>query len=101
LQRRSKAKYSAHRAILVLCEGNIPQETSSLYAHVGHNRRCFANFFVSHFHLAETAMSFEDIQNATPGLWMYDVQDQLKSHVYERSRAPFAAGDAARDALTT
>jgi hypothetical protein len=46
-------------------------------------------------------MNLEALENSSPGHWIYDVNDQFKRHVYERSLRAFAAGDAARDAITT
>ncbi|MDE2126082.1 MAG: acetylxylan esterase [Armatimonadetes bacterium] len=41
----------------------------------------------------------EQLSRRSPGDWFYDVRDQLKQHIYNRSRAAFDAGDAERDAL--
>ncbi len=46
-------------------------------------------------------MSFHQVENSSPGDYFYDVGGQLKQLVYRRSMEAFAAGDAARDALTT
>ncbi len=46
-------------------------------------------------------MNFDELEHSSPGHWMYDVNDQLKRWVYERSQQAFATGDAARDAITT
>lgn len=46
-------------------------------------------------------MTLEEIESYSPGDYFYDVADQLKRHVYERSIRAFAAGDAARDAVST
>lgn len=48
-----------------------------------------------------TPMALESLQCLTPFSSLYDVRDQLKRHVYARSDAAFAAGDAARDAVRT
>ncbi|HZT41199.1 MAG TPA: hypothetical protein VFA07_03375 [Chthonomonadaceae bacterium] len=45
--------------------------------------------------------SFSELERNAPGDWFYDVHDQLKQHIYRRSERAFAAGDAARDAITT
>jgi hypothetical protein len=41
------------------------------------------------------------IEQVSPGSWFYDVRDQLKWHIYQRSLRAFERGDAARDAITT
>ncbi len=41
----------------------------------------------------------KDMQAISPHSWFYDTGDQLKNHIYARSREAFARGDAARDAL--
>jgi cephalosporin-C deacetylase-like acetyl esterase len=46
-------------------------------------------------------MTLEDLERSSPGDWFYNVRDQLKDHVYRRSERAFAAGDAARDGITT
>ena len=46
-------------------------------------------------------MNIQQLEEFSPGHWFYDVNDQLKRHVYQRSMQAFAAGDAARDAITT
>lgn len=46
-------------------------------------------------------MNIQQLEAFSPGHGFYDVNDQLKRHIYRRSEAAFAAGDAARDALTT
>ncbi|HLK55183.1 MAG TPA: prolyl oligopeptidase family serine peptidase [Chthonomonadaceae bacterium] len=46
-------------------------------------------------------MNIRQLEQLSPGQWFYDVRDQLKWHVYRRSEHAFAAGDAARDAITT
>jgi len=46
-------------------------------------------------------MNIQQLEDFSPGHWFYDVNDQLKRHIYRRSEAAFAAGDAARDALNT
>jgi hypothetical protein len=46
-------------------------------------------------------MSLSDIERVTPANWFYDVRGQLQRHIYDRSLAAFAAGDAARDAIQT
>jgi hypothetical protein len=46
-------------------------------------------------------MNLQELEKASPGHYFYDLRDQLKWHVYRRSETAFAAGDAARDALTT
>jgi len=45
--------------------------------------------------------TMENLENWSPFSFYYDVRDQLKRHVYERSVQAFAAGDAARDAVQT
>src|SRR6266480_983383 len=45
-------------------------------------------------------MNIRELERSSPH-WMYDVRDQLKRHVYGRSERAFAAGDAARDAITS
>lgn len=44
-------------------------------------------------------MSFRDLERFSPGHWFYDLNDQLKQHVYALSLAAFAEGDRQRDAL--
>jgi hypothetical protein len=44
-------------------------------------------------------MSIADIEVLRHAIGFYDVKDQLKNHVYARSRAAFAAGDQARDGI--
>jgi len=46
-------------------------------------------------------MNSNEITIFAPDQYYYDVKDQLKRHVYERSVRAFAAGDAARDAIKT
>src|SRR5579859_6383936 len=46
-------------------------------------------------------MNMRQLEQLSPGQHFYDVRDQLKWHVYHRSECAFAAGDAARDAITT
>ena len=46
-------------------------------------------------------MNPNEITIFAPDQYYYDVKDQLKRHVYERSVRAFAAGDAARDAKNT
>ncbi|HET6382312.1 MAG TPA: acetylxylan esterase [Armatimonadota bacterium] len=46
-------------------------------------------------------MSISDWDGVSPANYFYDLRDQLKQHVYGRSARAFAAGDAARDAITT
>lgn len=46
-------------------------------------------------------MTLEELERASPGDWFYNVRDQLREHVYQRSERAFDAGDAARDALKT
>jgi hypothetical protein len=46
-------------------------------------------------------MNIQELERFSPGHWFYDVQDQLKQRIYRRSERAFAAGDAARDAITT
>jgi hypothetical protein len=43
-------------------------------------------------------MSMSELESHSP--WMYEVQPLLRAHVYARSERAFAAGDAARDAIT-
>lgn len=45
--------------------------------------------------------SIEQLEDYSPGNYFYDVRDQLKRHIYRRSEQAFAAGDAARDDITT
>ncbi|NLH99533.1 MAG: hypothetical protein GX446_08560 [Chthonomonadales bacterium] len=45
-------------------------------------------------------MDIEQLARLTPGDWYHDVRDQLKWHVYRRSEAAFARGDAERDRLS-
>jgi hypothetical protein len=45
-------------------------------------------------------MNIQELERFSPGHWYYDVNDQLKRYVYRRSEQAFAAGDAARDAIT-
>jgi hypothetical protein len=45
-------------------------------------------------------MNIRELEQSSPR-WMYDVRDQLKRHVYNRSERAFAAGDAARDSIVT
>ncbi len=42
-------------------------------------------------------MTFDDLETLRTSPVFYDVKDQLKNHIYARSRAAFDAGDAARD----
>ena len=42
-------------------------------------------------------MNLSELESYSPGDYFYDVRDQLKRHVYERSKAAFRAGDSARD----
>jgi hypothetical protein len=46
-------------------------------------------------------MNFGQLEKVSPGQHFYDVRDQLKWHIYHRSERAFAAGDAARDHVTT
>lgn len=46
-------------------------------------------------------MNITDLEALSPGQSFYDVNDQLKHHVYARSRRAFVKGDAARDAVIT
>jgi len=46
-------------------------------------------------------MNLNELEQHSPNHYFYDVGDQLKQHIYRRSEAAFAAGDAARDAITT
>ena len=46
-------------------------------------------------------MHFTELENVSPGNYMYDVGDQLKRHVYERSMDAFKTGELARDAIRT
>lgn len=46
-------------------------------------------------------MNLQNLCECGPGYGSYDVHDQLKRHIYERSDKCFAAGDAARDAIKT
>ncbi len=45
-------------------------------------------------------MTIEQLERLGPH-GLYDVRDQLKRHIYRRSEEAFAAGDAARDAITS
>src|SRR5262245_20602631 len=45
-------------------------------------------------------MTIEQLERLGPQ-GFYDVRDQLQRHIYRRSELAFAAGDAARDAITT
>src|SRR5437588_2330155 len=44
-------------------------------------------------------MDVSELESHSPGDYFYDVRDQLKRHIYERSMKAFAAGDRARDSL--
>ena len=44
--------------------------------------------------------SVQTLEQYSPGHYFYDVNDQLKQHIYRRSERAFAVGDAARDAIT-
>jgi hypothetical protein len=46
-------------------------------------------------------MPIQDLQAHSPGNHLYELRDQLKRHIYTRSDAAFAKGDAARDAVKT
>lgn len=46
-------------------------------------------------------MTLQDLEKHSPADFWYDLRDQLKRHIYERSQKAFAAGDAARDAIRT
>jgi len=46
-------------------------------------------------------MNLRQLEQLSPGTWFYDVNDQLKNHIYRRQERAFAAGDAARDAIQT
>lgn len=46
-------------------------------------------------------MNFQDLNKCGPGYWSYDVHDQLKRHIYERSERYFASGESERDAIKT
>lgn len=46
-------------------------------------------------------MNLRQLEQLSPGAWFYDVNDQLKTHIYRRQERAFAAGDAARDAIKT
>ncbi|MCE5200480.1 MAG: prolyl oligopeptidase family serine peptidase [Armatimonadota bacterium] len=46
-------------------------------------------------------ISINDLENAGPSVYMHDIGDQLKSHIYKRSEVAFALGDSARDAVTS
>jgi len=44
-------------------------------------------------------MNYDDLRTLRTNPVFYDVKDELKAHVYARSRAAFDAGDAARDQI--
>jgi cephalosporin-C deacetylase-like acetyl esterase len=44
-------------------------------------------------------MLVRDLENFSPSHWFFDVRDQLKRHVYDRSDRAFEKGDADRDAI--
>ena len=44
-------------------------------------------------------MRIQETEKISPQRYFHDVEDQLKRHVYDRSEAAFAVGDAARDAV--
>lgn len=46
-------------------------------------------------------MNIRELEKYGPSVWFWDVKDQLKQHVYRRSMEAFAAGDAARDDITS
>src|SRR5437660_254406 len=46
-------------------------------------------------------MTVEELESFSPGDWFYDVRDQLKRHIYDRSIAAFRDGDSTRDSLVT
>ncbi|HVF11079.1 MAG TPA: hypothetical protein VNA16_09770, partial [Abditibacteriaceae bacterium] len=46
-------------------------------------------------------MNIHELEQHSPNHFFYDVGDQLKQHIYRRSEAAFAKGDAARDAVST
>ncbi len=46
-------------------------------------------------------MNAHEFRSYSDNLFPYDVGDQLKLHIYNRSERAFAAGDAARDAIRT
>jgi len=46
-------------------------------------------------------VDISELEALGPFPYLYDVRDQLKTHVYSRSEAWFAAGDSARDELKT
>ncbi|HZP83274.1 MAG TPA: hypothetical protein VFB21_16650 [Chthonomonadaceae bacterium] len=46
-------------------------------------------------------MDIHQLEQRSAAEWLYDLRDELRQHVYARATQAFAAGDAARDALTT
>jgi cephalosporin-C deacetylase-like acetyl esterase len=46
-------------------------------------------------------MTIQSYEMISPVLYYYDLRDQLKRHVYERSEQAFAVGDAVRDSIKT
>jgi len=46
-------------------------------------------------------MNIQELEQHSPDHYFYDVGDQLKQHIYRRSEAVFAAGDATRDSITS
>ncbi|GDX39927.1 xylan esterase [Armatimonadota bacterium] len=46
-------------------------------------------------------MAFRDLEQFSPGQWFYDLNDQLKQHIYQHSLAMFAEGDRQRDCLNS
>src|SRR5262245_26387696 len=44
-------------------------------------------------------MTIQELERLSPGHYFYDVNDQLKRHVYRRSEGASAAGDAPRDTI--
>jgi acetyl esterase/lipase len=46
-------------------------------------------------------MNIKQLESFSPAHWQYDLRDQLRRHVFDRSSSAFRAGDAARDAIRT
>ena len=44
-------------------------------------------------------MNIDELEKLGPGNWYFDVRDQLRRHIYDRTERAIADGDAARDAV--
>ena len=44
-------------------------------------------------------MTIQELEKFSPALWNYDMKDQLKNHIYSRSKVAFEYGDRNRDLI--